>query len=57
MNDTYAYDDVNRILDGPAGSNYQYDPTHPFAPTEITTSGGVDTYCLLTGQRSLLLVA
>ena len=43
-NQTYSYDTSQRIINGPAGTNYQYAaPGNPHAPSAITTSGGVDT--------------
>ena len=43
-NDTYSYDDIDRIINGPAGTGYQYTSTRPHALTSITTPGGADTY-------------
>ena len=58
MNNTYSFDNVNRIVNGPAGTGYQYDPTQPYAPTQITTAGGVDTYTYDTaGNRTAFVDA
>ena len=53
-NQTYSYDISNRIINGPAGTNYQYTaPGHALAPSSVTTPGGVDTYTYdATGNRT-----
>ena len=53
-NQTYSYDTSNRIINGPAGTNYQYAAVgHAHAPSLITTPGGVDTYTYdTTGNRT-----
>ena len=52
-NDTYSYDDIDRITNGPAGTGYQYTSTRPHALTSVTTPGGVDTYTYdVAGNRN-----
>ena len=51
---TYSYDNSNRIINGPAGTNYQYTAVgHAHALSSIATPGGVDTYTYdTTGNRT-----
>lgn len=42
---TYSYDNRDRIVNGPAGTNYQYtNSAHPHGVTSVNTPDGTDSY-------------